>query len=74
MCDGGTADTELLIGAGVRPDVCPAGHFYTTDVADQSVRKCDGDAIYALTPPPDGAKMSDGNPYPAGALLLKRAV
>ena len=72
MVMGGSdaAGTELLVGTGAKPAVCPPGSFYTTDASQQMVMKCDDDAKFTLVAPESGAMTASGQPYPEGSMVM----
>jgi hypothetical protein len=70
MRGANAAGTELRVGAGIKPDPCPPGDFYTTDPSQQLVMRCDDDMQFALAEPQGGEMMPSGQPYPKGALKM----
>ena len=55
---------------GMAPSDCPAGAYY--DGPDETVVACgDGGMTYGMMAPPAGSMMSDGKPYPEGAMMLE---
>lgn len=71
VMDGSTPEGARILSTtdGVAPADCPAGSYY--DGPDETVVACEGGSAFGMMAVPEGAMMSDGNPYPEGAMMLE---